>query len=291
VGPNMVSWDSLTDLVRDFRLNANPDDRDAVRRELRKALAAIHPDRNGGKFARPEDETRYQRLTEVMEYVERTRSTALVPISEIPALVAAIRQAIESSPAQARTEFRELARVQLHDRLTLPRVGSGVFAAICGFLLTFDDKFKDDPLFGFWVKSGTGRMTTAVALFYSALLFIMTWWMEQRAAAQAEWLATEEGRRAVLSRVLHKAASRSTASKRAKRFSFSDVVAQIRERTMHGPFPLLFLTRRLSLAAAEKLAKANLDELEARGILRKVDSKRLDILYEIDSDAVEETLN
>lgn len=290
----MPTWLFITDLVRDLGLKARPDDPDALRDEIRREIAAIHPDRHGGTFAKPDDQPRYQRLLEGLEFLDRPPSTALVPIQDIPALVAAIKQALgppekTQTPLEARAEFREIARTELHQRLFLPRIGSGVFAAMCAFLFSVGEKFKEDPLVGLWVQSRTGKLMIFMSMLYSALFFAMTWWMEQTASARAEWLATEDGRRHLCAKLLHEVPPHLSSPEDPKAFcfSFSDLVRVIRGQARHG-LPLPFLPRGLSGAAAEKLARAHLDELEARGVVQRLPGKRLDVLYKMDTDAAEE---
>jgi len=288
-----MNWLSRADLVSELGLKSSPSDADALRSEIRTEIAELHPDHNNGVFASADDQPRYQRLVEALDYLDHPPSTALIPIHEVPALVAAVRQALvpqqpAHSPAQARAEFRDLARAELHQHLSLPRIGSGVFASACAFLLTVGDKLNDNPIFGGFLQTRTGSMTVAMLLLYSALFFVMTWWMEQRASAQHEWLATEGGRREIFARVLQEQERRGAgAEDTAARFSFSQVVRAIlvlsRPRL---PFP--FIKTRISRSAAEKLAKAHLDELEAREVVRKASTKRLDVIYEIAPEAAED---
>jgi hypothetical protein len=156
----MAIWLSVADVVRDLGLQSSPDDRDAVRSEIRRAIAVIHPDHNGGTFANLDAQTQYERLVQALEFLDRPTSTALIPIQHIPALVAAIKESLtpvakDQTAVQARAEFRDTARAELHQRLFLPRIGSGVFAAVFAFLLTIGEKFREDPLLGWWVNSGS----------------------------------------------------------------------------------------------------------------------------------------
>ena len=43
------------------------------------------------------------------------------------------------------------------------------------------------------------------------------------------------------------------------------------------------MSSKISPAAAEKLAKAHLDELESRGVIRKSNGKQIELVYEMDS--------
>jgi hypothetical protein len=176
---HMTTWLSLSDLVRDLALHVDPGDRDAIRAQIRREVDGIHPDRNGGVLSDNSAEARYHKLMAALEFLEKPPSTALVPIQDIPALVAAIKQVMEpadarTTPAHARAEFRDVVRTELRQRMFLPRIGSGVFAAACAFLLTVGDKFANDPVVGEWLTSSTGRLFILAGLAYSAVLFVAT---------------------------------------------------------------------------------------------------------------------
>jgi hypothetical protein len=74
----MVPWLSVAELARELDLKASPEDRDAVRSEIRREMAAVHSDRKGGEFSNPAQQSRYQRLAAALEYLDRPPTTALV---------------------------------------------------------------------------------------------------------------------------------------------------------------------------------------------------------------------
>src|SRR5213075_1728217 len=66
-----------------------------VRRRLREKQAELHPDRNGGRFANENAEKEFHRLNDAIRLINSApESTALVPISAIPEIVRAVREAI-----------------------------------------------------------------------------------------------------------------------------------------------------------------------------------------------------
>jgi len=281
-----------------LKLKAAAYDENAIRAELRREMAAIHPDRNDGHFASPTDENRYHSLSDALNFLDQYQSTALVPLREIPAIVAAMRQALqpttEATAAVARAEYRQGALSEAHTRYILPRIGSGVFAAVCASLIAFSGSLKDNPVFGAWLQSSVGRSMLLVFFLYSGLFFIMTWLLEQRESARVEWLVTEAGLRRTLSQVIERA---SLTSDRTLRFRFTDFCGVISGHREHGSrssaylptvSTLFFLRRGLSPASAERLAKAQLEELERRGVVKKLAGQRLDITYEIERDVASE---
>jgi hypothetical protein len=149
------------------------------------------------------------------------------------------------------------------------------------------DKLKDNPLLEGWFQSQGGTLVITLLLLYSVLFFLMTWWLEQRAAAESEWLATDGGRRFVFAELLDHLPPQRRDEGGPVVFSFSEFVrAIVGHRRRSLPFP--FFSHRLNPPAAEKLAKAHLDELESCGVIKRAPGRRLDIVYEMDADAVED---
>jgi hypothetical protein len=219
----------------------------------------------------------------------------LVPIQELPALIASIKRAIEPSErrdtaAEERAEFRDLTRSELRRRMFMPRIGSGVIAGACAFLLTIGEKFEKDPLLGSFVTSVAGHVILLVALVYAAMLFVVTWLIEQREAERSEWLATEEGRRFLLADVLNGAEARNHAGLENRvvlRFTLADMVHAIRGQRQRSVF-IPFTRAPLSSAAAATLAKVHLDDLVSRGLIERLPGKKLDVTYEMDSELMHE---
>lgn len=279
----MTTWSSLSEINSTLALGADPSSTGSVRDALRRELARIHPDRNAGRFLSQSDEERFHELNSALEFCNRPISASLVPLQDIPAIVAAFRQAwapeaTAATPAQQRAEFREVARRDVHQQVMLPRVGSGIFAGVCGASLTFAGKLPDDTVFGPIFGTVFGRELLLILFLCSGLLFLWTWWSEQRQNASLEWLATDEGRRHVLWRTFRRPRE---GDGNAIRFSYADMIDAIRGGRQS--LPLLFLLPRgVSPAAAERLANLHIDELERRGVIKKVAGPLLDPEYEIE---------
>ena len=72
-------WHSPADMVSELGLLANPDDRAAVRAEIRKALSEIHPDKTGGTFPGGDQKARYHLLQDAMDYLDSGHQLAPNP--------------------------------------------------------------------------------------------------------------------------------------------------------------------------------------------------------------------
>jgi hypothetical protein len=293
----MSEWKSVAEMASELKLESPVHDQEGVRAELRREMAGLHPDKNGGNFASSSDETRFHSLADGLNFLDRQQSMALVPIRDLPAIMAAMRQALQPTTQEAavaaRTEYRVAALGEAHTRYALPRIGSGVFAAVCAALLTFSGSLKDNPVFGVVLESHTARLMLGAAFLYSGIFFIMTWLLEQREAARVEWLATEAGMRRTLSRAIKSSSDRWE----FRGFSFSDYCEALSDNRFHRrtenavlfAASAMFIHRRgLSPSSAERLAKLHIEELERRGVIKKHDERSLDITYEVDRDVADD---
>ena len=267
-----TDWQSPADLAEELGLRSDPTNTEALRGEIVQEMRHIHPDRNGGSFAKPTDESRYNRLCEARDYVDVATSTSLVPIRNAAVLASAVREALlateaKKSSSEERAEFRDIARTQLRQQLFLPRISSGIFGAACGFLLAFGNTFKDNLILNKWLGSPDSFAVLLSLLCLSAIAFLTTWSLEQREARRIEWLTTEDGRRYIFRRFLSRRAP--VDGEAPAVFSLSDVVDAICDPERASP--LLRLNRLLLLrsqwtsvdrAAGESLAMSHLDELE-----------------------------
>ena len=147
----MTTWKSTSELANELGLRVDLD-RGGLLDEIRGQMVALHPDRNGGEFTTAEAAARFRRLAEAQEFLKTNSPTALVPMGELTAFVKTLMQSAERqlshSRVQVRAEFREIARAEIRHGMVFPRIGSGVFAVACGFLLTVADKLKDFPILG-----------------------------------------------------------------------------------------------------------------------------------------------
>lgn len=282
------TWQSLDDLVAEFGLDADPQDVNAVRDELRRELARNHPDREGGAFSSSAAEARFRRLAAAVEFCDRAQTTAVVRVAELPHIAKVLREIGELSPQQRRTELRRSAREESRHRVLLPRLGSGAAAGICAALIAFSGQLKEDPVFGPLFESKSSRSILLFVFFVAALMFLRTWWVEQRLARRVEWLTTDDGRRYIFARVFEeKAEQGETAS---ITFSLSDIKRAILRR--HGsPEARVFsgfLGGDPAPATAEEIARTHVQELEASGVISRSSHKSFEPMYEIDREIAQQ---
>jgi hypothetical protein len=203
-----VNWISVQQLVDDLQLNGACTDIEGLRKTIAGEMASIHPDRNGGDFQSPEVKERFHQLQQAEEWLQQQADSAnaLVPISQLPAIIAALAPALTQSPraeaAQLRTDCRDDERRALRNRYALPKIGSGVFATISGALFTFSGSLAEHPVLGRFATDPMFPMFLGAFSLYAGMFFVTTWWAERREEDRFEWLMSEGGRRETFNQFL-----------------------------------------------------------------------------------------
>ena len=133
-----MTWKSLDELRQEFQIPLDMVDRDEIRAELRRQLAALHPDKTGGKFASAEQESRYFRLSEALAYLDGDLPVPVV-LQGMTAKLQVIENRLavwQSARDQGYTATMDSEAAKAVERLVavpyrLPRIGSAAFAAVC----------------------------------------------------------------------------------------------------------------------------------------------------------------
>ena len=288
-----MPWTDVNEVTTELGLSSDPSDLQAIRQELRRRSAELHPDRNEGKFESQEAEERFHLLIEAKDYVDSVGkdATALVPVSQIPALMRALKEAstepVEVRVSRLRSECRDEYRSEHKRQYAFRKIGSGVFASICAFLFAFGNTLKDHPLLGSLAANQTAQVFLLVLCLYAAGFFALTWFRERAEEGNLEWLMSEEGRREVFRKVIQERSIEETGDKVVvSRLQFSQAIQKRAGggRRIASPASVLFRfmgSRGLTPAIAEKMARIHLTELEERGAVKRLSTPSLDVLYEI----------
>jgi hypothetical protein len=193
----MTDWASIADLAREFGLEEYETDVPALRESLKKVMSDLHPDKNGGSFDSGRDKALFIRTKAALDYLELQSKSglALVSLSQLPAIVLAVSQALTARPAMdsqtIESNYMADAKARISSRLILPKIGSGVFAAITGFLVAFPDKFEKHLILGPILAERTTQEALLLSMFLGGALFVLAWVRERQAEAQAEYLLSE----------------------------------------------------------------------------------------------------
>lgn len=298
-----MNWESIEQIVSYFQLTIDDSDPIEVKKAIKMKMADIHPDKNNQQFKSESDEELWRNLNSAKLYLDKCNQsrTALIPVSQLPALIKSIQQS-NLPPIENRiSDLRQESRSDNHSKNMLPRISSGVFATICGFLFTFSSSLKDHPFLGNFISMRETQIALLIAMVYSGVFFVMTWMRERRQEVKLDWLVTNEGIRATIKLLLAKL-SHEQHCKNLHRFTLRDLtkvlhvcdVSEYRRelsiQRLFEEFPFLGGAC-LSNSIAEKVARLQIEALKERGILFEVPKKGFEIVYELSGEASKELMN
>lgn len=272
-----MNWQSIEQIVAYFKLDASPEDAQHVRRALKSKISKLHPDNNDSIDQTEDQKKSWEELMSAKEYMEKNGDNQLISISQLPALLKAINSnsvvPIETRISDIKKDFREVA----HRRNTMPRIGSGIFAAITGFLFSFSGAMNDHPLLGEWLAYRESQMILLGLMFYSGVFFIYTWVREKKQEETVAWLTSNEGIKEIFRRTLR---TKYHGNQRDNlRISASDIISEIDEESR----PLR--------AISEKVALIQIDSLIERGVLIEMPIKGFEKEFELTPQALDELLD
>ena len=288
----MATWLSIVDIVNEFGLEAQAADYEAVRDELKKVMSSSHPDRNGGNFSSEECKNRFLRAQEALGFLElrAQAGSAMIPVSQLPAVISALSQALattSSSNANAlQSNYMPDARARISRRYTLPKIGSGVFATVTGFLVAFSDKFATHPLLGPLLNERVSQQFLLLLMMSSGFFFLLSWYKEKQSEAKAEYLMSESA----LGRLFKIIKVESTANGETHRINSRQIlkaVEIISGNIYTYPSGLLssialYMSRsRVDLQTIENAAAIQTQRLIERKVLTRVDAASIDALYDV----------
>lgn len=283
----MASWLSIIDIVDEFGLQAQGADFEAVRDELKKIMSSIHPDKNGGSFSSEDDKSRFLRIQEALRFLELSAqaSSAMIPVSQLPAVISALSQALaipSSSNAKAlQSNYMPDARARISRLYTLPKIGSGVFAAITGFLVAFSDKFDKHPILGPLLNERTSQMFLLMLMMYSGFFFLFSWYKEKQSETNAEYLMSESALGQLFEIITHEL-TKSGETRRVSSLQICEAVERVSGYRRNSSFfvPAIFSSR-VDLQTIESAAAIQTQRLIERKVLTRVDVASIDAWYDV----------
>jgi hypothetical protein len=140
-----MKWDNLREIGDYFELPPELETVQEIRRELRKQLLDVHPDKWGGVFPDRVTEDRYHQLTSALEYLdsEPPRGTALARMEDLNALLVTLEGRAHEQRVTAETQTHRLIR----QRYAIPKITSATFAAVTMFVFTLLGSFERHPMY------------------------------------------------------------------------------------------------------------------------------------------------
>jgi hypothetical protein len=144
-----ITWNSFEEISRYLGVEDLSGDPPALRSELRKRVAAAHPDSFGGTFKDEQHASEYHRLEAALRFVDSQAETALVPFGKMQLVVANMVKALEQWNAAKEQEFKKAIKASAIEfsrrKVLFPRISSATLLTICSVLLAFPGQFIEHP--------------------------------------------------------------------------------------------------------------------------------------------------
>jgi len=299
--------DRLAAVAKSIGISRTPDSTEALRRDIRTELGDLHPDRNGGDFVSTDNRDRYNELSAALAELDGdTGTTALVPVSTVAPMVAAILEALNSTgqldaqktSSAARTQaIRTEAREEAAYRFRLSRYTSGVVGMIASAIWIFPTMVS---AFGSQDASTVLEASILAPMFahvlfepisfgiglYAWMFFALTWFMEQNDRSRIDWVTTDSARGALMRRAI------SFARLRGEQDSITK--ADLRNAVGSRFRPIFALralgVRDVTASFLDRVVAHHINELTAQGVLTPSDSASLSPRYTI-AESVNSELN
>jgi hypothetical protein len=186
-------------LVQELGLIVFPVTVESVREELRRQINALHPDRTGGTFPSPQVEERYHQLRTALASLDGSQLPAPVSLEAVSQNLQEVSRRLDTALANHEIAFTatrlssEQIRGDARAKYAPRKLGSAVFAAVCGAILTLATLLKDNPLFGPVARSAFILVALGILFAVSGGTFAFLWYKEHRAARRVDWLMSDGG--------------------------------------------------------------------------------------------------
>lgn len=293
----MTEWRSLEHIVRTLDLSADPRQVSDVEKEIRRRLAEIHPDRNGGEFETDSSRYDYDELATALKFCRVSESggkAISLHKSDLPELLDALREITRQNDAVDTTTLRDSCKAQVVSeskaRYAFRIKASGIFAAISGGLLAFSGSLKDNPIFGPLFQHSILSIALVVACTVSVALYLLTLLVEHREEQLTDYLLSRRGRKEILQITLPYPTDDTPDPVYLDSDELVSSMEYIQEKRLlllegkhifgRRKLPEIQLGK-LGESSLERIAKTIIRELEGQRIMEKVSEKRVSPRYAV----------
>ncbi len=147
-------WRSLPEVLIEFKIAKDTHDIEGIRQELKKLMSEVHPDKTNGNYANSEQEQRYLRLNEALEYVDQlgTSTAVIVPTEQIAAITtgvtkALLQQDVENKRRDNKRQIRSEYRSEVWRIYRTPIITSATAFCITAAVFGFSENLKEQPFY------------------------------------------------------------------------------------------------------------------------------------------------
>jgi hypothetical protein len=288
-----MEFESIEQIREEFEIDsAEPEQ---VRKELIGRLAEIHPDRREDGELSSEDEERWTKIQNAVDFIDSDETQMMVPARQVTALQKKVDElSLTAKSNEAETQLSENIRDQ-ESRIRSygrgPRITSTAVTTVLTGLIAFPEYTSNHPILSEFINF---QSTTFIIIWIYCLIFTgMVWWMTKRIesrkrdildALKSERLQNDLFYRFLGSMLEKEEAPRKTFTKSR----FIDFVTDTLERKASNLFDKLFGAQRTTSAeVVESLAESTLVRAERNGVIEAATDPSLDEKYRIEVDPAE----
>lgn len=296
----MEEWDTIEDLISEFKLRSYKYDLDSLEKELTEKRNELHPDRTGGDYKSEEQKTEYLRLCEAIDFLKEHRNKALIPISQVPAVFETFKNLFAKpfETRQAESTLRSSYNELLASHLRLPKVSSASIGVIFSVLFFFWDVLEHYQFIGSWYFGIQFRLASLSVSLLAILLFLMISLREMSDHSYMDFLLGEDGLHYLFDAIVRRvdrqivrtgdSGERIQFSKRTVTRLLQHYLRRVYRNGRSYRRSLLKLgPGELPPKIASDCADILLEKLGARGVVQKMNLVDIDEWYEIPSDIIE----
>ncbi len=282
----MTRWNDIKDLKSRFGIADSDPNNLALKSAIKSRMLELHPDKNDGDFTSKDCQQEFMDCADALEFIESldANSKALIAATNQSELMILIKELAESRTQESKALRYENIITSLKARssksFTLPKIGSGTFAAITAFLIAFPDNIKDNPLLGGLLSSSLGQIFLLYLLALSSFAFVMSWIIERSAEAKMEYLTSESFGRS-LAKQIHRFLDNENQVSESKIRELIDSEIRFYGRSIFARY----LGAGLRISDYEKIAQLQIERLKENNVIEVLDRKGFDVRYKFNVDS------
>lgn len=182
-----MEWNSIDQIAEEFELKSDPKDPHAIRHEIRKLMADLHPDPHGGDFKSEDDEKKYLRLNEALQYLDSPQQGMLVPIDYATTLVEKVTQSLfkaNRDPVETKiSKALNERRVSIRRQFYTPKISLGIVTTLLLYVFLAPQTLMEHPYIGPILMSAFVQQIWFISVFVLGFFWILTWRKEKRLMA------------------------------------------------------------------------------------------------------------
>ena len=155
-----MNFESLDDIIAHFGLDATSSEE--VKKELKKLIKELHPDKNGGEYKSIKDKDTHHEIQEAFEFIAAINNS-LATKKEITALTKVLKDLAITKKEESASEQIEKKRTSLsskiqesvihyHKQNNTPKISGLVIASLITALWAFPNVVKDHPILSFLLE-------------------------------------------------------------------------------------------------------------------------------------------